>query len=417
MPEQVKAPVIPKISEQMTLEKRDNVTAAIKTAMEQAKNPNRAMEGTESWDAGKKGWEEHVGSLAPLATSMLESQLTDRRPSIWQIACLFNQADPDRILWQVGKDDRQLVLDLLGETADEVWGEESADKIETGIYDGSDLFDPGRLPIDFFGIAAEAIEALRKEKLLPLPLGKQLWYAEQTKHQLFETNAEQARKIEALNVEAKTNGQWVQVIKAAETISEWPDNLRSEKVEELLKDLPEAARTIFRKAVKIREAKFVAEDIPEIIKDLPLLERMAVMLKSEGRFAVEVSGKDIQPLMECVLPDVSLLKALPGTELSITTRKGERGMGVAVRLGQMAQKKEGEEEFEGIMVDFVLGNGQTGLARSGEVDLETNLPGKTKTLLAVLGKMDQHYSLNYIKDEITSRTSFIQTTLNEWLII
>jgi len=144
---------------------------------------------------------------------------------------------------------------------------------------------------------------------------------------------------------------------------------------------------------------------------------MAVMLKSEGRFAVEVSGKDIQPLMECVLPDVSLLKALPGTELSITTRKGERGMGVAVRLGQMAQKKEGEEEFEGIMVDFVLGNGQTGLARSGEVDLETNLPGKTKTLLAVLGKMDQHYSLNYIKDEITSRTSFIQTTLNEWLII
>lgn len=297
MPEQVKAPVIPKISEQMTPEKRDNVTAAIKTAMERAKDPNRAMEGTESWEVGKRGWEEHVGDSAPLATSMLESQLTDRRPSIWQIACLFNNADPDRILQHVGKEDRQLVLDLLGETADKAWGADEAAKLETDIYDGSGLFDPGRLPIDFFGITAEAIKALRKEKLLPEPLAAQveelqgvIW----AKDSVLDSQRDAMIELQQTNNQLeglRTFGEAIKIIEG------WPDDMRLEDVEKRFGSLPFGVVKIIVKALRIADAKFEVEDIPQlkaelieqIIKPLPLVERMAIMLNVSGRVEQKIA--------------------------------------------------------------------------------------------------------------------------------
>lgn len=309
MPEQQKAPAIPNISEQMTSEKRSNVITAVKAAMEREKEPNRAMTGTESWDAGKKGWEEHVGSLAPLATSMLESQLTDRRPPIWQIACLFNKVDPDKILWQVGKEDRQLVLKLLGETADEVWGDGEAAKLETEIYDGSGLFDSGRLKIDFFGIAAEAIEALRKEKLLPEkaePANHRAAVSQQIEELRQALGLSQEEETEAdllVRVGGKVNellsGQTINLILLTLIGESLKSGMKADEIRKGLENdfkekfqgkatLPEVVKNILLALEEREKGGLKIERFEQAVEKLPLLERMAVELNVSGKFEQEI---------------------------------------------------------------------------------------------------------------------------------
>jgi len=164
------------------------------------------------------------------------------------------------------------------------------------------------LKVDVFGIAAEAIEALRKEKLLPVPLTERLRQAEGTKAKLFETNSQQAEKITTFEAENERNKRGAEVIKAAKEITQWPDDLREEQVEERLRDLPEEVRTIFEKAQTLREAEFREKDIPKIIQNLSLLERMAVMLnfsgKVEQKIAVTPEGQPCE-LFNLMFPEVS----------------------------------------------------------------------------------------------------------------
>lgn len=383
-----------------------------------------SQEGMEDYP-GLKGWEEHISKrrLDGFTGSVINDPANRNNLSIWAVALLFNKADQDMTMltsW-----DREAVSGLVGilhEKAIKVFGEEKANKIEDDIYEpGNGPFDPKRLAVDVFTIAGAMVETLQNQNLL---LNREVLIKK-----LQKDNEQLTKKIEQDS--AYTNyGKGLQYLLALVS-----PQLRAGKTEETLaeelKELEKNHPHVFKVANAVADRAFREafgqfskenetekkgrEKLEAAIGDLPLMERMAIMLKGKGEFEVEVSGKDIQPLMECFLPDVSLLKALPETELSINGHHGEKGMGITIRLGKMAEKKGGQE-FEGIMVDFVLGSGRTGLTRSGDVDFEPNLPGKTKMLLGLLGKTDQRYSLDYIKEQIITRTGYAQATLNEWLM-
>jgi len=298
------------MSEQAPLEGQilTSIGDAVKPAM--IKERDRAKsEGFEDFP-GFEGWKEHVVSrrLGGFVESVVNDPRNKGGLSIWAVALFFNQADPDLVLLQTW--DRKEVGTLVGilqKKAEEVFGKEEAGKIEN-IWGADGRFDPKILKVDVFGIAAEAIEALRKEKLLPVPLTERLRQAEGTKAKLFETNSQQAEKITTFEAENERNKRGAEVIKAAKEITQWPDDLREEQVEERLWDLPEEGRTIFEKAQTLREAEFREKDIPKIIQNLSLLERMAVMLnfsgKVEQKIAVTPEGQPCE-LFNLMFPEVS----------------------------------------------------------------------------------------------------------------
>ena len=242
---------------------------------------------------GKEAWQKNIGDRSKLITRMLEVGAEKGDYSIWQAVWEnLPEADPERTLLSLDAPSRQWLLQLFQDTANAAWGEKKAHKIEAeGFKKIGDKweFDPERLQTDLFSVAEVAVGKMRELKLLPEPLAERLRQAEETKAKLFETNSWQAETIEALQKENERNREGVEVIAASEVIAKWPENLRKEEAKKRLENLPEAARTIFEKAVKIREAKFVAEDIPEIIKDLPLLEKMAVMLNVSGRVEQKIA--------------------------------------------------------------------------------------------------------------------------------
>ncbi|MFH0943105.1 MAG: hypothetical protein V1810_02910 [Candidatus Beckwithbacteria bacterium] len=158
MAEKVAPPAI-NITEQITSEQRLLVGQVIKTAMETEKaNPGSSIE----------GWHRHVGeNIAPLVSAMMERADVDGRPSIWQVAYLFNLEDPEKSLWGIDLNDRQLVLGFFLEQSGKVWDEKELALIEGDLYTQDGYFDPNRLKIDFFSIAREGIKALKEQGLLP----------------------------------------------------------------------------------------------------------------------------------------------------------------------------------------------------------------------------------------------------------
>lgn len=175
------------------------IGAAAETAMRTRKENKQGFE-----DApGFEGYKDHVVSrrLGGFVESVINDPRNKGTLSIWAVALFFNQADPDFVLLQSwDRKDIGTLMGILQKEAVEVYGEEKSREIEN-IRGGDGRFDPKLLKVDVFGIAGEAIKALRQEKLLPEPLAERLRQAEETKDKLFKISSEQAEIMHALGEE------------------------------------------------------------------------------------------------------------------------------------------------------------------------------------------------------------------------
>ncbi|MDZ7586787.1 MAG: hypothetical protein U0946_03450 [Patescibacteria group bacterium] len=151
--------------------------------------------------SGLEEWKEHIVSrrLGGFVESTLNDPQNRDSLSIWAVALFFNKADPDFTLlttWD-RRDVRKLIL-VLQKKATEVYGQEKAGEIEN-IRGVDGRFDPKMLAVDVFGIAGEAIKALRKEKLLPESLREELEREKTLTVELREENSRLSRKAEVID--------------------------------------------------------------------------------------------------------------------------------------------------------------------------------------------------------------------------
>ncbi|KKS79100.1 MAG: hypothetical protein UV54_C0042G0001, partial [Candidatus Beckwithbacteria bacterium GW2011_GWA2_43_10] len=159
---------------------------------------------------------------------------------------------------------------------------------------------------------------------------------------------------------------------------------------------------------KIKELNLSRDNLETAVEKLPLLERMAVGLGINGEFMVALEGEGIQPVIEGLLPVAGFTRLIPGLEFSAFCHRveGKEEVLISVRLGQMKEKKKGEQAFEGISFDFTLGNGKQELVRSGNLVFSNDLPGQYRILVNALK----------IQDKINEQTANFHYGLNTWII-
>jgi len=264
------------MSEQAPLEGQilTSIGDAVKPAM--IKERDRAKsEGFEDFP-GFEGWKEHVVSrrLGGFVESVVNDPRNKGGLSIWAVALFFNQADPDLVLLQTW--DRKEVGTLVGilqKKAEEVFGKEEAGKIEN-IWGADGRFDPKILKVDVFGIAAEAIEALRKEKLLPEPLREELEREKRLTTELESANKEYQDMIANLREENSRLSRGAKVIKAVKVKeeSEAVEPVEPVKPREAELELPDWLKALQEAPSRAAEQKKPAETVEMAAAPLPKQE-------------------------------------------------------------------------------------------------------------------------------------------------
>lgn len=167
----------------------------------------------------------------------------------------------------------------------------------------------------------------------------------------------------------------------------------------------------------------VRDQAEEVIKYLPLLERVFANIRRTGLAEESFDVDNLGLLIQSMMPKIDI----PGFDFSVQTFNQREGIGVSISFGRNIEKKAGafkqatgETEFQGIRVGFTLGadNGRLKAIRVPNYD-DSTVPGIVKNALiaaAVAAKflgVQRDLSLEGIKQTLIGKLTNPQKSLEE----
>lgn len=143
----------------------------------------------------------------------------------------------------------------------------------------------------------------------------------------------------------------------------------------------------------------VNDQTEEVIKNLPLFERIFAKIRREGS-AIEVIGAhNLREIVEMMVPPLENL------EVDIATDNQEKGIGVGISI----KNTKNENKFEGVVIRFILGAGAEGKLISAGANSydDSNLNMIYRNALKLFGIRDN------IMGKVSQPHKFLTKTLSK----